>query len=177
MDETLRQSERDAANGDPEAIAKLEHQLNRLAYTGDVPAALQLQELLLQQGEEARPRLDKLRDYLLGREHKPTLWEPEKPASEYTDDELVETPLFVKIRESCSYNFGGETRYLSDSDILDIVRPMLDELWAVISVMRECKLVHSDSEGWHWVHPSGGNIEGLIEAAQGLIEAARPNME
>lgn len=56
-------------------------------------------------------------------------WEPDRAPEDYDDDALKATPLFSKIRESCVYNVGGRKRYLPDTEVLDIARNALKEIW------------------------------------------------
>jgi len=56
-------------------------------------------------------------------------WEPDRAPEDYDDDALKATPLFESIRESCSYSVGGRKRYLPDSDVLDIARGALKDIW------------------------------------------------
>lgn len=56
-------------------------------------------------------------------------WEPDRAPEDYDDAALRETPLFEKIRESCTYSVGGRKRYLPDTEVLDIARNALKEIW------------------------------------------------
>lgn len=56
-------------------------------------------------------------------------WEPDRAPEEYDDETLKATPLFDSIRESCAFSVGGQTRYLPDSEVLNIARTALKDIW------------------------------------------------
>jgi len=126
---------------DSDVCAKYEAKLTRLAFSSDVPAALRLQDLLVQlesDGDEnARSRLVTLHDHLLDR--KPPLWAPSKPACEYLAAEIQETPIFGKIAASVN------TISIPPSSIIAVCR---DVLATLRETLQSCRISYDEVVGW-----------------------------
>jgi hypothetical protein len=61
-------------------------------------------------------------------------WAPTKPADDYNDDEIRETPLFDKIRENFAVAGSSGEVSLPESSILTLAREAIKEMWATLQV-------------------------------------------
>jgi len=123
MDGMLRTLERQVAqSGDREAIIRLECSLSRLAFNGDVEAALKLQTSLMERPDDvaACEELWRLWTYLLPDDHE-LIWDwcPIRP---YTDDELVQLTIYEAIKDKLPTS-------VAHSDlVLSIARQLIEDV-------------------------------------------------
>jgi hypothetical protein len=63
----------------------------------------------------------------------PSVWEPSKPDYEYTDEEVIQTPVYQAIMINASVvNVEGEQVPVPQDMLIEKARELIAEIWAMM---------------------------------------------